>query len=135
MPRQEDRLPGAENRLFAAIDTWNNPSLCAVDTYDISGDRVQFAGRLVNRPDLLPVAKAIEHAQAHDYPAVRSYCASAAVARRLVRSVPPFVSAADGLTVTRAGRGRERVDIGDDDVVRFTVERRGERWLVTAFRN
>jgi hypothetical protein len=47
---------------FSAIDTWDNPSLCAVDTYDLSGDVVKFRSRAFNRPDLVPVAKAIEFA-------------------------------------------------------------------------
>lgn len=119
---------------FSAIDTWDNASLCAVDSYDISRDRPRFTGTVANRPDLLPVAKAIAHAQARDYPAVLAYCASAGVARRIVTDVPPFVSAIEGLAVTRTAPLKERVEIGDlDQVLRFDVERRGQRWVVTAF--
>jgi hypothetical protein len=62
---------------FSPIDTWDNPSLCAVDAYDLSGDDVKFISRVYNRPDLLPVAKAIEYAQQHDYAALLAYCGSA----------------------------------------------------------
>src|ERR1017187_3212938 len=44
---------------FSPIDTWDNPSLCAVDSYDLSGDRVRFRSHTYNRPDLVPVAKAL----------------------------------------------------------------------------
>jgi hypothetical protein len=46
---------------FSHIDTWDNPSLCAVDTCDLSGDNAKFISRVHNRPDLLPVGKAIEY--------------------------------------------------------------------------
>jgi len=48
---------------FSALDTWDNPSLCAVDTYDVARDKVRFETRRYNRPDLVPIAKAIEHAR------------------------------------------------------------------------
>ncbi len=119
---------------FSAIDTWDNPSLCAVDTYDISRDRPRFAGRVVNRPDVLPIAQAIEHAWAHDYPAVQAYCASADVARRIVRDLPPLVSAVGSLTVTRIGPSKETVEIEDlDQAYRFEVQKQADRWLVTSF--
>jgi hypothetical protein len=117
---------------FSAIDTWDNPSLCAVDTYDVSGDDVQFRSRVYNRPDLLPVAKAIEYAEQRDYRAVLGYCASAQVARNLVRTVP-LHAGAEVLRVTRTGSGKERVELGGGSAYRFDVEERAGRWLVVAF--
>jgi hypothetical protein len=118
---------------FSAIDTWNNPSLCAVNSYDISGDRVRFAGSIYNRPDLLPIAKAIEFAQAHDYPAVLAYCGSQAVARKLIRDIPPFVFSTPRLDIKRIGPLKKTVELGDQ-ALQFDVEKRGDRWLVVAFR-
>lgn len=117
---------------FSAIDTWDNPSLCAVDTYDLSGDDVRFRSRAYNRPDLVPIAKAIEYAQHRDYPAVLGYCASAQVARKLVRDVPPYVFA-DDLRLTPTGKGKEHVEFGLDHTYRFDVEMLAGRWLVVAF--
>lgn len=114
---------------FSPIDTWDNPSLCAVDTYDISGDHVKFRSRAYNRPDLLPIAKAIEYAEQRDYPAVRAYCASDEVALKLVRDIGPNFFAGD-LQVTRTGDGKERVEMESDC---FDVELRTGRWLVVAF--
>lgn len=116
---------------FSAIDTWDNPSLCAVDTYDLSGSEVRFQSRQVNRPDLVPLAKAIEYAQAHEYAALRAYCDSDAIAQKLMREVPPFIFAGAELSVTRRGTHRERVDLGDDTVYRFDLAERGGRWVVT----
>ena len=116
---------------FSQIDTWDNPSLCAVDTYDISGDDVTFRSRTYNRPDLLPIAKVIEYAQQRDYPAVLGYCASSQVARRLVRYFPPYVFA-DELRVTHTGRGKERVELGSPILYRFDVEKRAGRWRVVS---
>ncbi|MHB8502380.1 MAG: hypothetical protein ACYDCG_17405 [Candidatus Acidiferrales bacterium] len=118
---------------FSQIDTWDNPSLCAVDSYDISQDHVHFIRRVTNRPDLLPVARAMEYGQAHDYPALLAYCASPEVARKILREVPPHVYAGPGLKISRISREKEKVEIGDDDVFDFEVERRGDRWLVIAF--
>ena len=117
---------------FSAIDTWDNPSLCAVDTYDLSGDDVKFRSRTYNRPDLLPIAKAIEYAAGRDYPAVLGYCASEEIASTLVREIPPFVFAGD-LRVTPTADWKERVELGDGPAYRFDVERRGDRWLVVWF--
>ena len=117
---------------FSSIDTWDNPSLCAVDTYDTSGDNLKFRSRAYNRPDLVPIAKAIEYAQRRDYPAVLGYCASGEVARRMVRDLPPSVFAGD-LRVTRAGKGKETVAIGDPPSYRLDVEKFAGRWLVVAF--
>jgi hypothetical protein len=118
---------------FSAIDWWDNPSLCAVDTYDLSGDEVKFHSRIFNRPDLVPIAKAVEYAEKHDYLAVRGYCASDSVARRLVEKVPD-TSGADDPKVTRTGAGRERVVFNDDPRDYFDVEKRAAGWVVTAFR-
>jgi hypothetical protein len=117
---------------FSSIDTWDNPSLCAVDTYDTSGDNLKFRSRAYNRPDLVPIAKAIEYAQRREYPAVLGYCASGEVARRMVRDLPPSVFAGD-LRVTRAGKGKETVAIGDPPSYRLDVEKFAGRWLVVAF--
>lgn len=117
---------------FSAIDTWDNPSLCAVDSFDVSGDNVRFVGRITNRPDLVPVAKVIEYGQTHDYPAVLAYCASPQVARQIVRDVPPFVFAGD-LKITRVDDKKERVEIGVEKVFRVDVEKRGRRWLVASW--
>jgi len=114
---------------FSAIDTWDNPSMCAVDSYDLSKDDIKFRSRSYNRPDLLPIAKAIEYAEKRDYPAVLGYCASDEVAQGLVRDVPLFVFAGD-LQVTRKGDGKEHVEM---DGYRFDVEKRAGRWLVAAF--
>jgi len=116
---------------FSALDTWDNPSLCAVDTYDVSGDEVQFVSRVYNRPDLVPIAKVIEYAQQRDYAALLGYCASGEVAHDLVRDLAPHIYAED-VQVTRMGNGRENVELGS--TYRFDVEEQAGRWLVTAFR-
>jgi hypothetical protein len=116
---------------FSAIDTWDNPSLCAVDTYDLSGDSVRFRSRIYNRPDLLPVAKVLQYAEQRDYLAVRGYCASSELARRVVRELPPDLVAGD-IRVIRTGIGKERVELGDG-AYRFDVERRDGRWLAVGF--
>ena len=117
---------------FSPIDTWDNPSLCAVDSYDLSGDRVRFRSHAYNRPDLVPVAKALEYAERRDFPAVLGYCTFSQVARALVSKIPPFVFA-DDLRVTRTGTGKERVELGYGPTYRFDVENRAGRWQVVAF--
>lgn len=117
---------------FSAIDTWDNPSLCAVDTYDLSGNDVRFRARSYNRPDLLPIAKALEYAEQRDYPAVLAYCATAKVAKSLVQKVPPYISAED-LQVIRTGNWSERIEFGSKPAYRFEVARLNGRWLVTSF--
>jgi hypothetical protein len=91
---------------FSPIDTWDNPSLCAIDSYDLSGRTARFVGRVYNRPDLVPVAKAMEYAQKRDYPPFSGSCASSGVARWLVRDLPPYVNAGDMVRVRRTGIGR-----------------------------
>lgn len=117
---------------FSRIDTWDNPSLCAVDTYDISGDAVSFRARAYNRPDLVPIAKAVEYAEQRDYPAVLSYCSSSEIARKLVRDFPPYVFA-DDLRLTHTGKGKEHVEFGFDHTYRFDVEMLAGRWQIVAF--
>jgi hypothetical protein len=117
---------------FSAIDTWDNPSLCALDTYDLSGDAVRFKSRAYNRPDLLPIAKAIEYAEKHDYPAVLAYCGNADVARRLVNSMTPSYFAED-LRVTRKAYGSEHVEMGFPSVDGFDVQKSRDRWMVVGF--
>jgi hypothetical protein len=114
---------------FSRIDTWDNPSLCAVDTYDLSGDIMKFRSRAYNRPDLVPIAKSVEYAQQRDYHAVLAYCASSQVARRLVRDLPPYVFAED-IHVSRTGDGKERVKLAYGS---FDVEKQADRWVVVAF--
>ncbi len=117
---------------FSAIDTWDNPSLCAADTYDLSGREVKFRSREYNRPDLVPIAKAIEYAQKRDIHAVLGYCDSADVARRMVRDIPPLVVGGD-LRITPLGAGKKRVEFDDPPAYRFDVEKHGDRWVVVAF--
>jgi hypothetical protein len=114
---------------FSGIDTWDNPSMCAVDTYDISGDKVRFRSRDYNRPDLLPIARIIEYAQKRDYSAVLGYCASSRIAHRLIRDFPPIYFAED-VRMTPTGKERERVELGLDH---FDVENHGGRWVVVDF--
>jgi len=113
---------------FSQIYPRDNPSLCAVDSYNISRDRVRFLGRVNNRPDLVPIAKTIEYGEAHDYPAVRAYCDTPEVAEKIVRNVPPFVFAGAALKVTRITPLKERVEIGDDQVFQFDIEKHGAGW-------
>jgi hypothetical protein len=117
---------------FSPIDTWDNPSLCAVDSYDLSSDRVRFLSRKYNRPDLVPVAKAVGYAEQRDYGALLGYCASAQVAQSMIRDLPPDVVAED-VRVTPNGRGKERVEFGSG-AFRFDVENFHGRWLVVAFK-
>lgn len=116
---------------FSSIDTWDNPSLCAVDRYDLSGDAIRFVSRRVNRPDLLPIAKAVEYANKRDFGAVRGYCASDPVARRLVESAPGELFEVE-VKVKRLSAGRELV-YDESGNYRFIVERRVGRWLITGF--
>lgn len=123
---------------FSAIDTWDNPSMCALDTYDLSGDTVKFRSRTYNRPDLLPIAKAIEYAQNHDFRAVRGYCASDDVARAIIEVVPPFYFAGE-LQVIPVTPEHERVVMGSELVHvgaqgdEFDIEKRNGEWLVVKF--
>jgi hypothetical protein len=110
---------------FSGIDTWDNPSLCALDTHDLSGDAIVFRSRAYNRPELVPLAKAIEFAEQHDFPATRAYTTSDALARRLVREGAPHADA--GLTVTRISPNRRRVDMNSATVI---VEKLHNRWLI-----
>jgi hypothetical protein len=119
---------------YSAIDTYHNPSLCEVDTYDLSGDQARFVSTVYNRPDLVPIARAVQYAQSHDYQAVRAYCASDDAAKMLTSNVPPFVFGTE-LHVTRVSEAHEIVKVGEDDGHRFEfeVEKTGDRWVVVSF--
>jgi hypothetical protein len=117
---------------FSAVDTWDNPTLCAADSFDLSGDDPRFVGRIYNSPDLVVVNNAIHHAQTHEYTALRAYCASDAVARKLLREIPPFMSAEE-LKTFKASPTRERVAFGEGAVYFDLVKRRGE-WRLESFR-
>ena len=117
---------------FSAVDTWDNPTLCAADSFDLSGDTPIFSGRIYNRPDIATVAKAIQYAEAHDYAALRGYCASDIVAGEIIRQVPPALFA-ETLDTVKVGPGREKVLLADR-TVRFDLIKRRNRWLVESFR-
>jgi hypothetical protein len=114
---------------FSAVDFWDNPSMCALDTYDLAANDVRFVSRQFNRPDLLPISKAIEYAEQRDYFAVLAYCESPDIARRLTNEMPVHVFA-ERLGVKRFGQNRERVELSN---YRFIVEKRVGRWLITSF--
>jgi hypothetical protein len=118
---------------FSSLDSWDNPSLCAVDTYDLSGDHIRFRARVYNRLDLVSIARAIEYAQKHDYRAVLSYCESSQVARRLVRDVSAFVYPEE-LQVVSTGKGRERVKFADGGYL-FDLEKRAGVWMIVDFKS
>lgn len=118
---------------FTQLDTWDNPSLCMVDTYDLSGDSVVFVSRRYNRPDLAPVAKALEYAKTHDLPALRGYCASEAVARKILRELPGGYGFDAELETVPMGAGREGVRSAYSGVPGFVVEKHGDRWIVVSF--
>ncbi|HEX4319786.1 MAG TPA: hypothetical protein VHZ52_02720, partial [Acidobacteriaceae bacterium] len=118
---------------FTQLDTWDNPSLCMVDTYDISGDAIRFVGRRYNRPDLAPVAKALEYARAHDLPALRAYCVSDVVAQKILRELPGGYGFDAELEVLQLGATRERARPAYSGVPGFVVEKHGGRWLIVSF--
>ena len=117
---------------FSVVDTWDNPTLCAADSFDLSVDIPLFLGRVYNRPDLVTVAKAVQYAEAHEYVALRGYCASGTVARNLDREVPPFLFG-DALDTVKVGPARETVVLADG-VVQFDLIKRRSRWLVARFK-
>lgn len=57
------------------------------------------------------------------------------MAEKIVQNVPPFVFAGAGLKVTRITPLKERVEIGDDKVFLFDVEKHGAGWLVVSFQS
>jgi hypothetical protein len=118
---------------YSPVDTWLNPSMCSADTYDISGDKVSFRARAYNRPDILPIAKAIEYAGKGDYVAVRKYCASDDVAHKLIRDISALAYAVD-IQVTRTGDTKEQVELQDSGMFHFEIEKRADRWVIVAFR-
>jgi hypothetical protein len=117
---------------FSAIDQGDSRDMCAVDTYDLSGDDIKFHSREYNLPDLLPITKAIEYAEKRDYEAVLGYCSSDDIARRMVRDIPMRVFAGE-LLVTRKGEGKEHVEMEFPSHYRFDIEKRDGRWLIVAF--
>jgi len=117
----------------SAIDEGDNPDMCAVDTYDLSGDEVSFRSRAYNRPDLLPIAKAIEYAEKRDYQAILGYCSSDDIAQRMVRDIPVGFFAGE-LQITPEGEGKEHVELGFPILYRFDIEKRDGRWLIVSFR-
>jgi len=118
---------------FTGIDTWDNPSLCMVDTYDISGDAVTFVDRRYNRPDLVPVAKVLEYAKAHDLPALRAYCISDTLARKMLSELGSGYGFDAELETLPLSARRERVRPAYSDAPGFVVEKRVDRWLVVSF--
>jgi len=117
---------------FSAIDTWDNPTLCAADSFDLSGDDPRFIGRTYNAPDWVVVNNAIQHAQARDYLALRGYCVSDAVARKLVREIPPYLFA-DVAETLKASSTREKVVLEEGAAYFNLVKRRGE-WRLESFK-
>lgn len=117
---------------FSAVDTWDNPTLCAADSFNVLGDVPRFIGRTYNSPDLVVVNNAIEHAQARDYVALRGYCASDAVARKLLGEIPPFLFA-DELKTVKAGPTHEKVVL-EEPTVYFNLVKRQGKWLLESFR-
>lgn len=117
---------------FSAVDTWDNPTLCAADSFDLSEDDSRFIGRIYNSPDLVVVNNAIHYAQAHDYTAVRAYCASDAVARKLLREIPTFLMA-DMIKRSKASPTREKI-VFEDGAVYFNLVKRRGAWRLASFR-
>lgn len=79
------------------------------------------------------MAKAIEYAEKHDYPAVLSYCGPAAVVRKMIRELANGYQFEDDLEVKVLGPGRERVRAAYSKEQGFVVEKRGDRWVVASF--
>ncbi len=117
---------------FSAVDTWDDPTLCAADSFDLSGDNAHFTGRIYNAPDLVVVNSAIRHAQARDDLALRGYCTSDAVARKLIRDIPVF-RAAEALERSKIGPAREKVVLNEGSTYFNLIKLRGE-WRVESFR-
>lgn len=117
---------------FSAVDTWDDPTLCAADSFDLSGDNALFTGRIYNAPDLVVVNSAIQHAQARDELALRGYCASDAVARKLIREIPLFLGA-EVLERSKTGPAREKIVLNEGSTYFNLIRRRGE-WRLESFR-
>jgi hypothetical protein len=113
---------------FSSLDTWDNPSLCAADSYSVAGDSLTFRSRVYNRPDLVPIARVSEHIKNHDYPAIRAWCSSSRIARQLLH-LPSGFGASGVLDVTRLSPTRERVDLGDGH--RFEVQKLSNHWVIS----
>jgi hypothetical protein len=116
---------------WSGIDFWDNPSLCALDTFDVSGNQVRFHSRTYNRPELVPIAKAMEFAEKQDYQALLGYCATPDLAARLVRDGAPGRPEASDPQVTRKGDGTAHVKF--DAGSYFDVAKRGGRWVLAGY--
>ena len=132
--------PGTEGSLLtlpycwrSPIDGGDHPDMCAVDTYDVSGDRIKFCSRAYNDPDLLPIARAMEYAEKRDFRAILGYCSNDEIARRMVHDLPNSLYAGD-LQIRRESGQREHVDIEFfQNTYHFDLEKREDRWLIVAF--
>ena len=113
---------------WTPIDFWDNPSLCVLDTYKLTADGIEFVSRRYNRPELVPIAKALQYAGEHDLPATAAYCTSMGLARRLVQSLPSL-DMAENPKVTNLGPSSKRIQMGQS---LFDVERREGHWLISA---
>jgi hypothetical protein len=119
---------------WSALDMTPDAILCSVDTYDISHDQVRFIGRQTNRPDLETVAKVVKFAQDRDERALLAYTASPAVARKLVEQMPAgLVANLNGDPYPPLHGITQTIDLTNDSVLRFVLEKRNERWVVTQF--
>ncbi len=119
---------------FSPFDTGDNPNLCAVDTYDLSGDEIAFRSRVYNRPDIAVVDKAVEYAGKRDYQAVRGYCVSDAVASRLVRQPPSLLGDGRLPVVRKTGPKTERILVRASSTVSFDLVLRSGEWSIAGFR-
>ena len=116
----------------SAVDTYVWATLCSVDTYDLSADRVRFIGRSTNRPDLETVARAIEYAQARDLAAILAYTADGKIAVSLVQDIPPEVFCSS-LTLSHPAPNKEEIEMEDGRAFKFEVAKFQGRWVVTEF--
>jgi hypothetical protein len=117
---------------FSIIDASDHPSLCTLDTYDLTGDLVGFVSRAYNRPDIAPIVNAVEHAKQHELPAVQAYCANTDIARKLVHDIPPYIFP-DNLQIKQTAEDKERVEFGSPTIYRFEMEKQNGQWLIAAF--
>lgn len=119
---------------FSVIDTWDNPSLCMVDTYNLS-TRVSFQNRRYNRPDLVPVIQIFKHIGDREYPAIRAYTSSDAIANRILKELQPRAGSEE--IKTRSLRSDlERITLSDlVNQSTFIVRKMGKGWKIVGFKN
>jgi len=117
--------------IWSGMDWWDNPSLCLVDTFDMGGDMPRFVSRRYNRPELVPIAKAIEYTKKHELPELRAFCASNEVAERLLAQGRLGGPGASDPEVTVLAPGRKRVHMEEGGT--FLLVLRGQRWLITGY--